>query len=242
LFFDLGFNSIQSYTLDGPNSDDFDVDFSSLDIPYLIVRSSLDRQRIPSYSLTLIASDHGQQPKPLSGSIQLEIHIMNINDSIPTFLQTIYSIDIREDALIGTPILKIEAINDNNKQIFYELLTESPFLIDRLTGQVQLNKGLDYEREKSYRLTVKAYDDIIPTYAIISIRIIDINDNPVSIRVKTEGRNNKILNEINIIYSGNTTFKPKQNVLFLPENTSIGTTLAHVILNDLDSFGKLIFY
>jgi len=186
-------NSVQLYRLDGPNSDDFDIDFSSFDIPYLIVRSSLDRQRISSYSLTLTASDHGQEPKPLSSSIQLNIRIVNNNDSIPTFLQSVYRIDIREDALIGTGLLKIEAINDNNnKQIFYELLTESPFIIDRLTGQIQLSQTLDYEKEKSYRLTVKAYEDTIPTYAIIFIHVIDINDNPVTIRIKVEGKNNKI--------------------------------------------------
>jgi len=178
-------NSVQSYRLDGTNSDDFDIDFSSFDIPYLIVRSSLDRQRKSYYSLTLIASDHGEPIR--SDSIQLNIYILNINDSIPTFLQSVYSIDIREDTLIGTTVLKIEAINDNNEQIFYEILTESPFIIDRLTGQIQLSQTLDYEREKSYRLTVKAYENSIPTYANIFIRIIDVNDNPVSMRIKVEG-------------------------------------------------------
>ncbi|CAF4529433.1 unnamed protein product, partial [Rotaria sp. Silwood2] len=181
---DEGFNSVQSYRLDGPDSDDFDVDFSSYDIPYLIVRSSLDRQRLSSYSLVLTASDYGEQPR--SNSIQLDIHILHTNDSIPTFVQSIYSIDIREDTIIGTTILKVEAINDNNEKIFYELLTESPFIIDRLTGQIQLSKKLDYEREKSYRIIVKAYENSIPTYASIFIRVIDINDNPVLMQIKVE--------------------------------------------------------
>ncbi|CAF1205072.1 unnamed protein product [Rotaria sp. Silwood1] len=221
---DEGFNSVQSYRLDGPNSDDFDVDFSSYDIPYLIVRSSLDRQRLSSYSLILTASDYGEQPR--SNSIQLDIHILNINDSIPTFVQSIYSIDIREDTIIGTTILKVEAISDNNEKIFYELLTESPFIIDRLTGQIQLSKTLDYEREKSYRLIVKAYENFIPTYASIFIRVIDINDNLVLMQIKVED---------------NITLKQKQNdknVIFIQENTLVGTTIAHVILNDLDSFAN----
>jgi hypothetical protein len=180
-------NSIQSYSLDGTYSDDFYVDYSSIDIPYLIVRSSLDQQRISSYLLTLIASDNGQQPKPRSGSIQLDIRI--INDSIPTFLQSVYSIDVREGTAIGTSLLKIEAINDNSKQIFYELLTKSPFVIDRWTGNIRLKELLDYETMKSYRLTVKAYDNLIPVYAIIFIRVIDINDNPPLIHIKIQGKN-----------------------------------------------------
>ncbi|CAF1014689.1 unnamed protein product [Rotaria sordida] len=220
---DEGLNSVQSYRLDGPNCDDFDVDFFSYDIPYLIVRSSLDRQRLSSYSLILTASDNGKQPR--SNSIQLDIHILNINDSIPTFIQSIYNIDIREDTVIGTTILKIEAINDNNEKNFYELLTESPFIIDHLTGQIQLSKTLDYEREKSYRLIVKAYENFIPTYASIFIRIIDINDNPVFIQIKVEE---------------DITLKKQndKNVIFIQENTLVGTTIAHVILNDLDSFAN----
>lgn len=182
-------NGVQSYRLDGPNSDDFDIDFSSFNIPYLIVRSSLDRQHRSSYTLTLIASDHGQPPR--SDFIQLNIQILNINDSIPTFPQSVYSIDIREDTLIGTTVLKIEAINDNNAKIFYELLTDSPFIIDRLTGQIQLSQMLDYEREISYQLTIKAYEHFIPTYASILIRIIDVNDNPVSIKIKVQSKNKK---------------------------------------------------
>lgn len=185
-FVSLGMNSVQTYRLDGPHSENFDVDFSSFDIPYLIVRSSLNHQNISSYSLLLTASDQGEQPR--SSSIQLDIHILNINDSIPIFVQSIYSIDIREDTVIGTTILKIEAINDNNERIFYELLTESPFIIDRLTGQLQLSKTLDYEREQSYRLIVKAYENLIPSYATVFIRIIDINDNPVSMQIKVEGK------------------------------------------------------
>jgi len=42
-------------------------------------------------------------------------------------------------------------------------------------------------------------------------------------------------------YLGNTTLKRRENeknVLFIQENIPVGTTIAHVILNDLDSFGK----
>jgi hypothetical protein len=206
------------------NSNDFDVDYSSIEMPYLIIRSSLDRRRISSYKLTLIASDNSQKTKARIGSIQLEIRI--INQSIPIFLQSVYHVDVREDTIIGTSLLKIEAISDENRKIYYELLTDSPFMIDRLTGNVQLKKSLDYEREKSYRLIIKAYENSIPSYAVIFIHVIDINDNPVLIHIHTEG--NATLKQT----------KTNQQVLFIPEDTSVGTILGHGILNDLDSFGK----
>lgn len=107
---------------------------------------------------------------------------------MPIFLQSVYRIDVREDTLIGTNLFRIEAMSDDNRQIYYEFLEESPFIIDRLTGNIQLRKLLDYEREKSYRLTVKAHDNSIPSYAIIFIHVIDINDNPVRIHIHTQGK------------------------------------------------------
>ena len=187
-FFTLATNSVQSYALTGTYSNDFDVDFTAVDTPYLIVRSSLDRQRLSSYSFTLIAADHGQQPKPLSSSIQLELQILASNESIPVFAQSLYSIDIREDAPIATAPLTVAAIDENDQQISYELLTQSPFSIDRSTGVLQLNQTLDYERQQSYRLTVKAVANGIPAYAMVFIRVIDVNDNPVSIRLQIEGK------------------------------------------------------
>lgn len=212
-------NSVQSYRIEGDNADDFDVDFSSITIPYLIVRSPLDRQRISSYALTLIASDHGR-----SGSIQLDIRITN--DSIPTFQQSVYRVDVREDAAIGTTLLKVEASSETEGKIFYEIVNESPFIIDRLTGQIQVKQLLDYEREKSYRLTIKAVENSIPTYAIVFIRVIDINDNAVAIHIRVQGQ---------------TTLKQTrngQNVLFMAEDTRPGTVFAQVFLTDLDSYGQ----
>lgn len=168
------------------HSDEFDVDDSTIDTPYLIVRSSLDRQRRAAYAVTLIAADNGPTSVSRSGAVQLDIRI--VNDSIPTFVQSVYRIDVREDAAIGASLLSVEAVSDENAPVFYELLTESPFTIDRSTGRVQLKEALDYEREQSYRLIVKAYETSVPAYAVVFVRVIDVNDNPVSIEMKAEGR------------------------------------------------------
>lgn len=183
----LGSNSIQSYTLTGTNSDDFDIDFTTMTTPFLIVRSSLDRQRISSYALTLIAADHGE-PSSLSNSLQLTIEILPNTKSIPTFVQSIYTIDLREDTPIENALLTVTAIADDASAVTYELLTESPFVIEKDTGLLKLNETLDYEREDFYRLTVKATANSIPTYAVVFVRVIDVNDNRVTIRMYPEGK------------------------------------------------------
>jgi hypothetical protein len=185
--FTLGIHSIQSYALTGAHADEFDVDFTVVNIPYLIVRSSLDRQRLPSYSLTLIASDHTEHVHARSHTIELNIEILFANASMPMFVQSLYSIDVREDTPIGMILLTVAAITENDNRIFYECLDRSPFIVDSLTGDIRLNNMLDYERQSSYQLTVKASTDAIPAYATVFIRIIDVNDNPVSIRMIMDG-------------------------------------------------------
>ena len=153
-----------------------------MNIPYLIVKTSLDRQRLSTYSLKLIASD-----RAIQHSTFLDLQIRITNESIPIFQQSVYSVDIREDLPIGNTILRVEATSELGQIIFYELITDSPFIIDRLTGQISLKKLLDYEREKSFRLTIKAHENSVPTYAIVLIRVIDVNDNPVSINIRPQG-------------------------------------------------------
>ncbi|CAF1341418.1 unnamed protein product [Didymodactylos carnosus] len=228
---DEGVNSVQSYSLDGFNSSDFELDYSSLDMPYLVVKRRLDRETISSYNLTLIASDNG---KPLlSGSTQLNIQISDVNDNVPQFKQSVYNIDVKENIPVGSILLRVEATDADigeNGLIRYELLNgnQLPFIIDSSTGEIRIFSSLDYETVKSYRLTVKAQDggqDSMPTYATVVIQVLDCNDNPPEIQIKVEG---------------NTTLKqsrnPQRTILFVQENVLIGTTLAHVILSDNDSF------
>ncbi|CAF4271827.1 unnamed protein product, partial [Didymodactylos carnosus] len=220
-------NSVQSYSLDGFNSSDFELDYSSLDMPYLVVKRRLDRETISSYNLTLIASDNG---KPLlSGSTQLNIQISDVNDNVPQFKQSVYNIDVKENIPVGSILLRVEATDADigeNGLIRYELLNgnQLPFIIDSSTGEIRIFSSLDYETVKSYRLTVKAQDggqDSMPTYATVVIQVLDCNE----IQIKVEG---------------NTTLKqsrnPQRTILFVQENVLIGTTLAHVILSDNDSF------
>ncbi len=59
--------------------------------------------------------------------------------------------------------------------------------------------------------------------------------------MKVKKNNEKKTKILFFFFLGNTRLKQKENdnnILFIQENTPIGTTIAHIILNDLDSFGK----
>ncbi|CAF1289699.1 unnamed protein product, partial [Didymodactylos carnosus] len=228
---DEGVNSVQSYDLNGFDSSDFELDYSSLDALYLVVKRPLDREKISSYNLKLTASDYGKPSR--SGFTQLNIHILDVNDNVAQFKQPVYNVDVKEDLPIHSILLKVEATDldiGENGLVHYQLLNSEqlPFTINSSTGEISLRSPLDYETVRLYRLTVKAQDsgqDSMPTYATVLVNVLDCNDNPPQITIKVEG---------------NTTLRQSKNplrtTLFVQEDVSLGTTLAHVILSDNDSF------
>jgi hypothetical protein len=112
------------------------------------------------------------------------IHINNINDNHPKFEQESYSFKLVENVPIGTLIGQVKAIDfDANSIIHYELTSmdhQDLFDIDFLTGQLHTRALLDYETYSIYRLyvTAKDNDDLHSDRVLVTIELIDINDNP----------------------------------------------------------------
>ena len=82
---DLDASGVEAYTIVSGNvGEAFDVDFDrakdSLD---LVVKGSLDREKLDKYSMVLVASDDGQPPR--SASMTLTVQVQDLNDSPPLF-------------------------------------------------------------------------------------------------------------------------------------------------------------
>ena len=61
-----------------------------------------------------------------------------------------------------------------------------PFEVNSTTGELYVSGPIDYEREAVYRLTVVATDlgpDSLPTFATVTLYVLDINDNAPRIAV-----------------------------------------------------------
>ncbi|KAG8133049.1 hypothetical protein E2320_010876 [Naja naja] len=94
---DLGENSIQNYTLSTNeyfwlhvqrNKDGiYSVD--------LVLKRSLDREKVSRLNITLMAVDGGVPQK--TGTVQINIDILDINDNPPQFPQSEYKIKIKEN-------------------------------------------------------------------------------------------------------------------------------------------------
>ncbi|KAM6970716.1 protocadherin gamma-C5-like [Aplochiton taeniatus] len=195
---DIGDNSLKTYTLS--QNDHFSLKIKNVadgrKVPELVLEKSLDRERKAKHHLLLTAVDGGTPAR--SGTSQIIIDVLDINDNNPVFGNLEYKVSLNENAQNHTYFLKVEA-NDidegQNGDIEYLLGEETAqsvkdlFSIDSKTGEIFLMGALDYENTHSYRLEIVAKDKGIPKMegqCNVLIDIIDCNDNPPEISLKSK--------------------------------------------------------
>ncbi|XP_042275513.1 protocadherin alpha-8-like [Thunnus maccoyii] len=225
---DAGINSIRTYTLTG--NDHFEIDISQSDedkIPFLVLKKSLDREKNTKHSLFVTAVDGGKPQR--SGSLNVSIIVLDSNDNRPMFSQDTYQIEIYENVPVGTTVTRVNAMDPDegaNGEIEYSLSKSLArkvyeiFELDRLSGQIKLKGGLDFEESEIYKLEVEASDKGTPPLTSrcrVIIKIKDVNDNPP---------------EIEITSLSNT----------VSENSKPGTVISLISVTDKDSGvnGKII--
>ncbi|KGL79349.1 Protocadherin Fat 2, partial [Tinamus guttatus] len=69
------------------------------------VAKHLDREEIPSYSLTVQATDNGH-PAQFS-NVDVHVQVSDVNDNPPRFFQLNYSVVVQENAPVGTSVLEL---------------------------------------------------------------------------------------------------------------------------------------
>uniref|UniRef100_A0A8D2PXE3 FAT atypical cadherin 4 n=1 Tax=Zosterops lateralis melanops TaxID=1220523 RepID=A0A8D2PXE3_ZOSLA len=156
----------------------------------ITVAKPLDREKKPSYTLTVQSSDRGSSPR--TDTTTVSIVLKDVNDFIPTFELSPYSVNVPENLetlpknLSPRKILTVAAVDRDsglNGQLNYEIIegnTENSFSINRATGEIRSVRPLDREKLSQYTLTVKASDKGTPlqsTTVKVVINILDENDN-----------------------------------------------------------------
>ncbi|XP_022814420.1 protein dachsous [Spodoptera litura] len=158
----------------------------------LQINGFLDRETTDHYQLVIEALDGGTPP--LRGTMTVNITILDVNDNPPVFAESVYSATIPENATVGTPVLKVSATDSDsgeNGLIEYSINRrqsdkENMFKIDPETGEITVNKALDFETKELHELVVVARDkgaQPLETTAFVSIRVTDVNDNQPTIDV-----------------------------------------------------------
>ena len=180
-------NTLEYQIIDGNSDGNFEIIPNS---GLVVTTRSLDREVTNMYRLTVQVSDGGS-PISLSASATLTVLVIDVNDNAPLFNSPSYSASVQENSPIGTSISVFPTLTSTdgdmegaNTQIMYSIIGEAPFSIASQTGEVSVSDDIDFENSSRHDVTVVATDSgnpILSSTALISITVININDNPPTI-------------------------------------------------------------
>uniref|UniRef100_A0A8D1M853 Cadherin domain-containing protein n=1 Tax=Sus scrofa TaxID=9823 RepID=A0A8D1M853_PIG len=219
---DIGENALLTYRLSSN-------DYFSLDVPAadrevtplgLVLRKPLDREESPELHLVLTATDGGKPE--LTGTVQLHITVLDVNDNAPVFDKAVHRIKLLENARNGTLVVRLNASDldeGSNSHVLYSFAndvfsnTEASFRIDSNSGEIKVNGKIDFEETKLWKLQIEAVDKGNPPmfgHCTVLVEILDVNDNAPELLVTSL-------------------------LLSIPEDAPLGTVIALISVTDRDA-------
>ena len=147
-------------------------------------RRGFDFEKQQLYQFVVKATDQGQEP--LTATATLQVHITDMNDEPPRFVEDAYHFRPLEHQTAGTDVGLVEAHDSDlypYNIITYSFSATSPdtemFHIDEHTGLITSTVSLDREDRSQYLLVVSAenegYD--LSSTVVVTVLVSDINDN-----------------------------------------------------------------
>ncbi|KAF7653776.1 hypothetical protein LDENG_00078740, partial [Lucifuga dentata] len=228
---DSGIFSVQQYKLSQNDHFRLEVKDRGSDgkIPILYLQKSLDAESERRHRLSLFAIDGGKPPR--TGTIELLVEVLDVNDNVPIFTKDSYSVSLRENSPVGTKVVQVNAtdLDDGlNGEVVYSFGSNvngnlrKLFDIDEKTGEVTVKGLIDFEVKNRYEIDIKASDKgniPLKTDKSVIINVTDLNDNTPEIEVTS------FFNAV-------------------PEDSKPGTTIALISVSDLDSGlnGKVVCF
>ncbi|XP_053768333.1 protocadherin gamma-B2 isoform X14 [Desmodus rotundus] len=155
----------------------------------LVTDGALNREEIPEYNVTIMATDRGKPP--LSSSTTITLHITDVNDNAPVFQQSAYLVHVPENNPPGASIAQVSASDPDlgpNGLISYSIVASdleprelsSYVSVNSQSGVVFAQRAFDHEQLRAFQLTLQARDQGSPPLsANVSLRVLvtDRNDN-----------------------------------------------------------------
>ncbi|XP_036933960.1 protocadherin gamma-A12-like [Acanthopagrus latus] len=189
---DVGQNALQEYIL-SPNDNFILKQHANPDgskYVEMVLQKPLDREQHPHLSLKLIAVDGGTPQR--SGTVNIDVTVLDANDNAPVFNQSVYKAFVMENTVKGTSIITVNATDadsGSNGLITYSLSKTKGsaadiFSIDENTGTISVSGQIDYEKNRKYEVRVEAKDHggLTGTSKVI-FDVFDVNDNAPVINI-----------------------------------------------------------
>ncbi|XP_015219467.1 protocadherin-17 isoform X5 [Lepisosteus oculatus] len=188
---DSGENGLKTYQITRDDYNIFSLDVKSrgdgTKFPELVIQRPLDREEQSHHTLILTALDGGEYPR--SGTVQINVKVIDSNDNSPVFEQPSYTVEIPENAPLGTVLIDLNATDPDegsNGQVVYSFGGYAPdkirelFSIDPKTGVIKIQGEIDYEENGIIEIDVQAKDlgpNPIPGHCKVTVKVVDKNDN-----------------------------------------------------------------
>ncbi|XP_054625690.1 protocadherin-17 isoform X2 [Dunckerocampus dactyliophorus] len=192
---DAGENGLKTYQITRDDYNLFSLEVKSRGdgskFPELVIQRPLDREERNHHTLILSATDGGEYPR--SGTMQINVKVIDSNDNSPVFDQPSYVVEIPENSPPGKVLIDLNATDPdegNNGQVVYSFSGYAPerirelFSIDSRTGVIKIQGEIDYEESPVIEIDVQAKDlgpNPIPGHCKVTVKVLDRNDNWPSI-------------------------------------------------------------
>ncbi|XP_061786129.1 protocadherin beta-16-like [Nerophis lumbriciformis] len=217
---DIGENAVQSYILQ--ENDHFKLNVNTKQAGgqkycELVLDKELDREDENDIMLSLTAYDGGSPQR--SGTVVIHVTVLDANDNVPVFSQTVYKASLPENSPLDTLVITVSASDADeglNSEITYAFNHVSDdkrhvFTLHPKTGDVRVAGVVDYEKMSSYEIQVSAKDGLgLVSYSTLLVHLTDVNDNTPVIQLKSRS-------------------------IAIPENVSPGTEVGIINVQDRDS-------
>lgn len=187
----IGYSVVHIQANDADSGENARIQYSLTDLPpnfpfiinnntgWITVASELDRETVEFYTFGVEARDNGEPVMTSSASVT--ITLLDVNDNNPTFTEKVYQLRLNEDAVVGSSVLTMTAVDrDVNSVVTYQITsgnTRNRFAISSQSGGglITLALPLDYKQERQYVLTVTASDGTRSDTVQVFINVTDAN-------------------------------------------------------------------
>ncbi|XP_054024615.1 protocadherin beta-15-like [Dryobates pubescens] len=189
---DVGSNGLQNYSLEPSSQFSLALGTGKNGVKYgeLVLARHLDREEKQEITLLLTATDGGSPPR--SGTAQIRIVVLDVNDNIPVCDREVYEVHLAENSPKGQLVARVvatdadERSNGKVRYAFTEALERSQLLFDLNpdTGEIRVAGNLDFEETKKHDMVVKATDGGgLFAHCKVLVEVVDVNDNAPEIQL-----------------------------------------------------------